>query len=70
MSNAYASDYMPFEAKGDIITGFYETERSNNEHSVNDTYANIDPVYVFNVGKGCSRSFATFCGGNIGFRNK
>ncbi|MFL9832763.1 M28 family peptidase [Chryseobacterium terrae] len=51
MSNAYASDYMPFEAKGDIITGFYETERSNNEHSANDTYANIDPVYVFNVGK-------------------
>lgn len=51
MSNAYASDYMPFEAKGDIITGFYETVRSNNEHSVNDTYANIDPVYVFNVGK-------------------
>ncbi|WP_265427685.1 M28 family peptidase [Chryseobacterium sp. YIM B08800] len=51
MSNAYASDYMPFEAKGDIITGFYETERSMNEHSVNDTYANIDPVYVFNVGK-------------------
>ena len=51
MSNAYASDYMPFEAKGDIITGFYETERSHNEHSANDTYANIDPVYVFNVGK-------------------
>ncbi|MCD1117228.1 M28 family peptidase [Chryseobacterium turcicum] len=51
MSNAYASDYMPFENRGDIITGFYETERSNNEHSVNDTYANIDPVYVFNVGK-------------------
>lgn len=51
MSNAYASDYMPFENKGDVITGFYETERSNNEHSGNDTYANIDPVYVFNVGK-------------------
>lgn len=51
MSNAYASDYMPFEAKGDIITGFYETERSMNEHSANDTYANIDPVYVLNVGK-------------------
>lgn len=51
MSNAYASDYMPFEAKGDIITGFYETERSMKEHSANDTYANIDPVYVLNVGK-------------------
>jgi len=51
MSNAYASDYMPFENKGDIITGFYEDERSNNEHTVNDTFANVDPVYVFNVGK-------------------
>ncbi|MGO4709773.1 M28 family peptidase [Chryseobacterium sp. 2TAF14] len=51
MSHAYASDYMPFEGKGDVITGFYETVRSNNEHSPSDTYANIDPVYVFNVGK-------------------
>lgn len=51
MSNAYASDYVPFEAKGDIITGFYETPVSGNQHTVNDTFANIDPVYVFNVGK-------------------
>lgn len=51
MSNAYASDYMPFEGKGDIITGFYENVRSYNEHTVNDTFANVDPTYVFNVGK-------------------
>ncbi|KIC62974.1 M28 family peptidase [Chryseobacterium taiwanense] len=51
MSNAYASDYMPFENKGDIITGFYETTRSYNEHTVNDTFANVDPTYVFKVGK-------------------
>jgi len=51
MSNAYSSDYMPFEGKGDIITGFYETTRSYNEHTVNDTFANVDPTYVFNVGK-------------------
>lgn len=51
MSNAFASDYVPFESKGDIITGFYETQRSFNEHTVNDTFANIDPTYVFNVGK-------------------
>lgn len=50
-SNAFASDYIPFENKGDIITGFYETIRSNNEHTANDTFANVDPVYVFNVGK-------------------
>ncbi|WP_160137699.1 M28 family peptidase [Chryseobacterium sp. c4a] len=51
ISNAYSSDYMPFEAKGYTITGFYEYVRSENEHSSNDTFANIDPVYVFNVGK-------------------
>lgn len=51
MSNAYASDYVPFEAKGDIITGFYETPVSGNQHTVNDTFANVDPTYVFNVGK-------------------
>ncbi|KMQ68632.1 leucyl aminopeptidase [Chryseobacterium sp. FH2] len=51
MSNAYSSDYMPFEENGDIITGFYENIQSNNEHTVNDTFANIDPAYVFNVGK-------------------
>lgn len=48
---AYASDYMPFEDKGEVITGFYEYTRSYNEHTANDTFANIDPVYVFNVGK-------------------
>ncbi|MDQ1100125.1 M28 family peptidase [Chryseobacterium sp. SORGH_AS_1048] len=51
MSNAYSSDYMPFEQNGDVITGFYENVRSFNEHTVNDTFANVDPVYVYNVGK-------------------
>jgi aminopeptidase YwaD len=51
MSNAYSSDYMPFEANGDIITGFYENVRSYNEHTINDTFANVDPTYVFNAGK-------------------
>jgi len=51
MSNAFASDYVPFENKGDIITGFYENVRSFNEHTANDTFANVDPTYVFNAGK-------------------
>lgn len=71
MSNAYSSDYMPFEANGDIITGFYETPQSHNEHTVNDTFANVDPTYVFKVGKaavGALQHFAvastTFLGVN------
>ncbi|KAA0130199.1 M28 family peptidase [Chryseobacterium sp. SN22] len=62
MSNAYSSDYIPFEQKGDIITGFYENVRSNNEHTANDTFANVDPTYVYNVGKaavGALQHFAT-----------
>ncbi|WP_080779116.1 M28 family peptidase [Chryseobacterium phocaeense] len=65
MSNAFNSDYMPFEGKGDIITGFYETQRSHNEHTPNDTFANVDPVYVFNVGKatiGALQHFAVATG--------
>jgi len=62
MSNAYSSDYMPFEQNGDIITGFYENVRSYNEHTVNDTFANVDPTYVYNAGKaavGALQHFAT-----------
>ncbi len=51
ISNAYSSDYIPFEENGDIITGFYENVRSFNEHTSNDTFANVDPAYVFNIGK-------------------
>lgn len=62
ISNAYSSDYMPFEQKGYTITGFYEYTRSYTEHTVNDTFANVDPVYVFKVGKaavGAMQHFAT-----------
>ncbi|PQA93075.1 leucyl aminopeptidase [Chryseobacterium shigense] len=62
ISNAYSSDYMPFEQKGDVITGFYEYTRSYNEHTTNDTFANVDPVYVFKVAKaavGAMQHFAT-----------
>ncbi|AZA83538.1 leucyl aminopeptidase [Chryseobacterium lactis] len=51
ISYAYSSDYMPFEAKGYTITGLFEYIESGNQHTVNDTMANVDPVYVLNVGK-------------------
>ncbi|MBQ0152047.1 MAG: M28 family peptidase, partial [Chryseobacterium sp.] len=51
MSNTYSSDYEPFEQNGDIITGFYEHTRSYTEHTSQDTFANVDPIYVYNVGK-------------------
>lgn len=57
----YSSDYVPFENNGEIITGFYESNVSNFPHTANDTYANMDPVFVFNVAKaavGAAQHFA------------
>lgn len=51
ISFAYASDYMPFEDNGEIITGFYEKNESPYPHTANDVLANMDPVYAHQVGK-------------------
>ncbi|MFZ4928520.1 M28 family peptidase [Chryseobacterium sp. Mn2064] len=45
------TDYIPFEQKGEVITGFFERIRSSYPHTVNDTFANTDPVYIYNIGK-------------------
>lgn len=45
------TDYIPFEQKGEVITGFFERIRSTYPHSSKDTFANVDPVYVYNIGK-------------------
>lgn len=52
IASAYSSDYIPFENNGEIITGLYETNESPYPHTPNDVLANMDPVYVYNVGKG------------------
>ena len=59
---AERTDYIPFEQKGDIITGFYERIESSFPHTSKDTFANVDPVYVYNIGKaavGALQHFAT-----------
>lgn len=48
---ADATDYIPFENNGEIITGFYETNISSHPHTATDNLANMDPVYCFNVAK-------------------
>ncbi len=45
------TDYIPFEQKGEVITGFFERIRSTYPHTIKDTFANVDPVYVYNIGK-------------------
>ena len=51
ITNAYSSDYIPFEQKNEVITGFYENIQSSRPHTPNDTFANVDPVYVYKIGK-------------------
>ncbi len=56
------TDYIPFEQKGEVITGFFERIRSSYPHSSKDTFVNMDPVYVYNIGKatvGALQHFAT-----------
>lgn len=56
------TDYIPFEQKGEVITGFFERIRSSYPHTSKDTFANVDPVYVYNIGKatvGALQHFAT-----------
>ncbi|MCK7591986.1 M28 family peptidase [Subsaxibacter sp. CAU 1640] len=52
ISYAYASDYIPFENNGEIITGLYEKNVSPVNHTANDNLANMDPNYAFEVVKG------------------
>lgn len=54
ISYAYGSDYLPFESKGWVITGYYEYVPEDNPyyHSANDNLTNMDVAYLEQVTKG------------------
>lgn len=52
ISYAYASDYMPFESNGEVITGIYEEKESSYPHTPYDILENMDPDYVYQVTQG------------------
>lgn len=60
LSYAYASDYMPFQANNEIITGFFETNETTHKHTATDLLANMDPVYNFNVAKAATGALLHF----------
>ncbi|WP_300671142.1 M28 family peptidase [Soonwooa sp.] len=62
LSHAYNSDYMPFEANGEVITGFYEANESTYPHSSGDTFSKLDPTYVYNVAKAATGAMMHFSG--------
>lgn len=65
ISPTYSSDYMPFESKKEVITGFYEYLQSPHPHTSSDTFANVDPVYVFNIGKAAVGALQHFAGASV-----
>ncbi len=68
LSYAYASDYMPFQANNEIITGFYEYNVSNYPHTASDIYSKMDPVFVYNVAKAAlgATQYFTVASQNLG----
>lgn len=52
ISNAYGSDYVPFQEEGYIITGLYEFNESPYPHSSQDTLEHVDLDFIFEVAKG------------------
>lgn len=51
ITDAYGSDYMPFEENGEYITGYYEDNESQVVHSTSDNLSNMDTSYAFQVTK-------------------
>lgn len=57
---AYGSDYVPFQEEGFVITGLYEYNESPYPHSPQDTMANVDLDFIFQVAKGALGSLCHF----------
>lgn len=53
-TNAYGSDYVPFQYADYTITGYYETNHSSFVHSANDLLVNLDTSYVWEICKGAT----------------
>ncbi len=52
ISYAYASDYVPFEDNGEIITGLFEKNETPYAHTSSDVIPNMDLPYLYQVTKG------------------
>ncbi|MEY8848201.1 M28 family peptidase [Psychroserpens sp. XS_ASV72] len=52
ISYAYASDYIPFENNGEVITGLFEKNETPYAHTINDVISNMDVPYLTQVTKG------------------
>ncbi|MDI6804396.1 MAG: M20/M25/M40 family metallo-hydrolase [Bacteroidota bacterium] len=63
---AYASDYIPFENAGYVITGFYEKNENPYYHTVRDSVVHCDINYVSQITKGAVAGVAHFARSTTG----
>lgn len=60
LSYAYASDYMPFQANNEVITGFFEKNETTHKHTATDLLIYMDPVYNYKVAKAATGAMLHF----------
>lgn len=60
ISNAYSSDYMPFQAAGYPITGLFEKNETPFAHTPQDIIDNLDLNYLTEVAKGALATLLHF----------
>ncbi len=51
ITNAFGSDYIPFENAGFVITGFYESITTPHYHQITDSLSHVDMKYVYEICK-------------------
>lgn len=63
IDKAFSSDYIPFERRGFVITGFYEANPSKDLiHSPRDTFENLDINYIFKTSRAATASLIYLSG--------
>ncbi|MBM4166331.1 MAG: M20/M25/M40 family metallo-hydrolase [Ignavibacteria bacterium] len=62
ITNAFGSDYIPFENAGYVITGYYEFFQTPHYHQQSDSLSHVDMHYVKEICKGTVAGVATFAG--------
>ncbi|WP_313360225.1 M28 family peptidase [Empedobacter sp.] len=60
ISNAYSSDYMPFQAVGYPITGLFEQNQTPYAHTSQDIIDHLDLTYLTEVAKGALATLLHF----------
>lgn len=70
LSYAYASDYMPFQANNEIITGFFEKNETTHKHTATDLLIYMDPIYNFKVAKAAVGGMLHFSGASTALSNE